>query len=243
MVLVLAEPLFYMSYESVKSHKQLFFLVGVLWVLFFPTVGRCESIEKELDLTPEIIKSSPVLQKWWQRSPDVLEEIENQPSFRTRYRFGIPQFPSANQSLGIYLGLEDIFIGASPLALRVEYQRAIAQQHQSYGSDILYYLRPLGSYINFSPVLGFRHLETDSYSRDGLNIGGKLLLVLSRGGAADISLTQSWVSLGSAEEVGLTTLSFAYAITNNLRISAEIQKQNAKEDKDSKVGIILEWMR
>ncbi len=226
-----------------RNQKLLFLFVIFFYYLSFSQAARCETIEKELDLTPEIIKSSPVLQKWWRQTPDVLDDIENQPSFRTRYRFGIPQFPSANQSLGIYLGVEDIFIGASPLILRAEYQRAIAQQHQSYGADFLYYLRPLGSYINFSPVLGFRHLETDSYSRGGLNIGGRLLFVLSRGGASDISLTQTWVSFGSAEEVGLTTLSFAYAITTNLRISTEIQKQNSQEDKDSKVGIILEWMR
>jgi hypothetical protein len=67
-------------------------------------------------------------------------------------------------------------------------------------------------------------------------------LVLSRGGAADISLTQSWVSPGTDEEVGLTTLSFGYAVTRNLRLSTDIQKQNSLEDKDSRVGIVLEWM-
>ena len=103
-------------------------------------------------------------------------------------------------------------------------------------------MRPLGKYINFAPLVGYRHLETDKYSTDGVNVGVRLLLVLSRSGAADISLTQSWVSPGTDEEVGLTTLSFGYAVTQNLRLSTDIQKQNSPEDKDSQVGIVLEWM-
>jgi hypothetical protein len=68
------------------------------------------------------------------------------------------------------------------------------------------------------------------------------MLALSRTGAADVSLTQSFVSPGSNEEVGITTLSVGYAVTQNLRLSTDIQKQNSKEDKDSRVGIVLEWM-
>ncbi len=69
-----------------------------------------------------------------------------------------------------------------------------------------------------------------------------MLLVLSRGGAADIAITQSWVAPGTAEEVGLTTLSIGYAVTHNLRLSTDIQKQNSRQSKDNRVGIILEWM-
>ncbi len=110
------------------------------------------------------------------------------------------------------------------------------------GSRLRYYLRPLGSYVNVAPVVGYRNLETDRYSTDGVNLGARLLLVLSRGGAADISLTQSWVAPGTDEEVGLTTLSVGYALTRNLRLSTDIQKQNARQSKDSRVGIVLEWM-
>ena len=73
-------------------------------------------------------------------------------------------------------------------------------------------------------------------------MGAKLILVLSRGGAADISLSQSWVSPGSKDEVGLTKLSFGYAISPHLRVSTDIQKQNSRQNKDSSVGLILEWM-
>jgi hypothetical protein len=40
----------------------------------------------------------------------------------------------------------------------------------------------------------------------------------------------------------LTTLTFGYAVTRQLRLSTDIQKQNAPEQKDSRVGIGLEWM-
>jgi hypothetical protein len=90
--------------------------------------------------------------------------------------------------------------------------------------------------------VGYRNLETGDYSTDGVNVGARLLLVLSRTGAADVSLTQSFVSPGSSEEVGITTLSFGYAVTRNLRLSTDIQKQNSREEKDSRVGIVLEWM-
>ncbi|NES87707.1 MAG: hypothetical protein F6K10_43865, partial [Moorea sp. SIO2B7] len=96
--------------------------------------------------------------------------------------------------------------------------------------------------LNIAPMVGYRYLESNNYSTDGVNVGARLMLSLSRTGAADISLTQSFVSPGGREEVGITTLSFGYAITNNLRLSTDIQKQNSRKDKDSRVGIVLEWM-
>jgi len=93
-----------------------------------------------------------------------------------------------------------------------------------------------------SPPQGYRHLQNGDYATDGVNVGGRLKLVISRGGAADITLAQSWVAPGTAKEVGLTTLSFGYAVTRNLRLSTDIQKQNSRQSKDSRVGIVLEWM-
>ncbi len=133
-------------------------------------------------------------------------------------------------------------MGRTGLTVSGEYQAAFNGEREAYGGDLRYYLRPLGSYVNVAPVVGYRHLETDEYSTDGVNVGARLLLVLSRGGAADFSLTQSWVSPGTDEEVGLTTLSFGYAFTSNLRLSTDIQKQNSRQSKDSRVGIVLEWM-
>jgi len=195
----------------------------------------------ELDLSPEIIEGSPVLQRWLRQVPNVLEEIANEPSFRTRLRLGYSH-SSTGQARGVNVGVEDVFIGRSGFTVSGEYQAAFNGKRTAYGGDLRYYVRPLGSYINFAPVVGYRHLETDRYSIDGVNLGARLLLVLSRSGAADISLTQSWVAPNTDEEVGLTTLSVGYAFTRNLRLSTDIQKQNARQSKDSRLGIVLEWM-
>ena len=44
------------------------------------------------------------------------------------------------------------------------------------------------------------------------------------------------------DEVGITNLSFGYAITPNMRLSTEIEKQNSRIKKDSQVSILLEWI-
>lgn len=195
----------------------------------------------QLDLSPDIIEGSPVLQRWLRKVPNVLRDITNDPSFRTRLRLGYSQFPSTGQASGWNAGVEDLFIGRTGLTVSGDYQ-ATFDGGKAWGADLRYYLLPLGSYLNVAPVVGYRNLETDRYSTDGVNLGLRLLLVLSRGGAADISLTQSWVAPGTDDEVGLTTLSVGYALTRNLRLSTDIQKQNARQHKDSRVGIVLEWM-
>ncbi len=188
------------------------------------------------DLT---IENSPVLQRWQRQVPNVLEDIKNDPSFRTRLRLGYNRFPPGN---GFNIGVEDVFIGKTRLTFSGDYQWAFNGEYTSYGADLHYNLRPLGSYVNIAPLVGYRHLQTDEYSTDGVNLGAKLRLVLSRGGAADIALSQSWVAPGTSEDVGLTTLSVGYAVTRNLRLATDIQKQNSRQSKDSRWGIVLEWM-
>jgi hypothetical protein len=197
---------------------------------------------QELDLSPEIIENSPVLQRWLRQVPNVLDEIRHDPSFRTRVRLGYSQFPSTGQAAGFNVGVEDVFIGRTGLTVSGDYQRSFNGKRESYGTDLRYYVLPLGSYVNFAPQVGYRNLTTGNFSTDGVNVGAKLMLALSRTGAADVSLTQSFVSPGNRDEVGITTLSFGYAVTHNLRLSTDIQKQNSREEKDSRVGIVLEWM-
>jgi hypothetical protein len=197
---------------------------------------------QDLDLSPEIIENSPVLQRWLRQVPNVLEEIRNDPSFRTRLRVGYSQFPSTGQAGGFNVGVEDVFIGRTGLTVSGDYQRSFNGKREAYGGDLRYYVLPLGSYINIAPQVGYRNLTTGKFSTDGINVGARLMFALSRTGAADVSITQSFVSPGSNEEVGMTTLSFGYAVTRNLRLSTDIQKQNSREDKDSRVGIVLEWM-
>jgi hypothetical protein len=198
--------------------------------------------DNSIDISPEIIKGSPVLQKWQQGVPDVLEDIKTDPSFRTRVKVGYSQYPSAGQSGGFHAAIDDVFFGRSGLSFSANYNSASNANRTAYGADVQYYLLPLGGYFNITPLVGFRHLETDKYNRDGLNLGVKLMLVPSRGGGADIALSQSWVGFGSSTETGLTTLSVGYALTNNLRLSTDIQQQNARENYDSRVGFGIEWM-
>lgn len=195
-----------------------------------------------LDLKPETIEESPVLQRWLEKVPDVSEEIDNDPSFRTRIRLGYSQFPSSNDAGGFIVGVEDIFIGRTGLTVSGDYQASFNGDRESVGGDLHYYVLPLGNYVNIAPVLGYRYIKSGDYSTDGVNVGIRLMLALSRTGAADISLTQSFVSPGDSEEVGMTTLSVGYAITKNVRLSADIQQQNSSEDKDNRVGIVIEWM-
>ncbi|GEM_PF-848555 len=195
-----------------------------------------------LDLDPNLIEDSPVLKRWLKRVPNVLADIKGDPSFRTRLRLGYSQFPSTKQAGGVHLGIEDVFAGRSGLTLSAAYETAFNGKRGAWGLDGRYYVRPLGSAVNVAPVIGYRYLETARYSTNGVHVGLRLLLVPSRTGATDLAVTQSWVAPGSENEVGLTTLSFGYALTHNLRLSTDIQKQNSRFRSDSRVGIGLEWM-
>jgi hypothetical protein len=198
--------------------------------------------ETELDLDPKIRQESPVLERWLEKIPDIAEDIRNDPSFRTRIRLGYAQFPSSDNSSGVILGVEDVFFGQTSLTLSGDYQTAFNGNRTAIGANLQYYLLPLGDYVNLAPMVGYRYIQTGNYSTDGLNLGLKLKLALSRTGAADITVSQSFISPGGANEVGLTTLSVGYAITSNLRLAADIQAQNSRARKDSSVGILLEWL-
>jgi hypothetical protein len=195
-----------------------------------------------IDISPEIINGSPVLQKWLKGIPDVMNDIKTEPSFRTRVKVGYSQYPSTNQASGFHLAVDDVFFGRTGLSASANYNSSSTGNRTAYGADAQYYLLPLGRYLNVTPLVGFRHLETDKYKRDGLNLGVKLMLAASRGGGADLALSQSWVDFGSQTETGLTTLSVGYALTEHLRLSTEIQQQNAKENYDSRIGFGVEWM-
>ena len=196
----------------------------------------------EIDLTPEIIEGSPVLQRWLQEIPNVLEDIRNQPSFRTRLRLGYSQFPSTRQAAGFNLGIEDFFIGKTNLTVSADYQGAFNGDRQSLGADLHYYVLPLGNYLNLAPLIGYRYLQSQDYATDGVNLGAKLIWVLSPGGAADLSFSQSFLSPGGKNEVGITSLSLGYAVTPQLRLSTDVEKTNSKAEKDSRLGIVLEWL-
>ena len=205
-----------------------------------PDPASPSSIE-QLDLDPAVIQDSPVLRRWLREVPDVLSEIRNDPSFRTRLRLGYSNFPAQDAS-GINLGVEDVFLGRSGFTASADYQAAFRGNHQAYGAELRYYVLPLGDRINLAPTVGYRKVESDRFSSDGATVGARLMFSLSRTGAADIAVAQSFVAPGSSHEVGITTLSLGYALTPDLRISTDFQTQNTRKSKDDRVGLSLEWM-
>lgn len=223
-------------------------IIALNFTLALPVLAGNESelppvtATDSLDLNPEIIKNSPVLQRWQEKIPNVLEEIENDPSFRTRVKLGYTEFPDPPHRGGVSVGIEDVFLDETGLTVSANYQSSFNGDRESVEGDLKYYILPLGNYVNIAPAVGYSYFQTNNYATDGVNVGIKVVFALSRTGAADISLTQSFISPGGSNEVGLSTLSVGYAITHDLRISTEIQQQNSRAQKDSSVGIFLEWM-
>jgi hypothetical protein len=194
-----------------------------------------------VDLSPEIIEGSPVLQRWLQEVPNVLEEIHNDPSFRTRVRVGYAQVTSSDDGSGVNVGVEDLFIGDTGLTVSGDYF-AGSGGFSGGGAQLRYYVLPLGGYFNLAPVVGYRHIEGDSYSTSGVELGGRAMLVLSRTGGADLSLGYSVVGIGGDQTVGLGTLAVGYAITPQFRLSTDIRRHDADGENDTRFGIALEWM-
>ena len=200
------------------------------------------SDEQTVDVDPAIIESSPVLQRWLEEVPDVAIDIQHDPAFRTRVRLGYAEFPSADNTGGVYVGVQDLFVGRTPLTLSAEYAINGRGDRQLIGADAQYYLLPLGWYGNVAPVVGYRSIDTSAFDSDGINLGFRIILVPSRGGAADLSFTQSWVAPGTDQEVGLSTFSAGYAIAEDIRIGTDIQTQNTGDRQESRVTLLLEWM-
>lgn len=198
---------------------------------------------EQLELPPELIESSPVLQRWSEEVPDVLSNIRNEPSFKTRVRLGYGFYPSNDDRSGVSVGVEDIFFSKSlPLTLSAEGHTTFDGDRSNVAARLNYYLLPLGSRINIAPTLGYQAFSGENYDRDGLEVGGKIQLNLSRSGASNISLSQQFVNVSGDEEMGITTLGAGYAITKQLRLATEIQKHNSSAAKESRVGFFVEWM-
>lgn len=203
---------------------------------------------EQFELNPSILENSPVIREWMKEIPNISDKIIHEPSFRTRYRLGYTQFPSNQDAGGIFLGVEDIFLGDMPLTFSGKYSQEVSNSDRiesnrmSVGANVQYYLLPLGSYINIAPVLGYRYIETAGYHTGGVNVGVRLGLMFSPQGAGDIFITQSFVSPTGNEEVGITEINVGYAVTKNIRLATEIGWQNSIKQNDSQVSIGFEWM-
>ena len=201
-----------------------------------------QSTVSSLDLDPKIINNSPTLQPWIKEVPNVAADITNDPSFRTRIRVQYLSVRSSRHSPSFKVSIEDLRLGHTRATINADFQVTSNNNRQTWGTNLQYYIYSLGSYVNIAPVIGYQNLQVNAYSTSGINLGFRLLLVLSRSGGADISITQTWVALGSDEEAGLSTLSFSYAINRRLRLSTDLQHQSTKQGIDNRVGIGAEWM-
>ena len=195
----------------------------------------------ELNLSPEVIEQSPVLQRWLKSVPNVSNNIRNDPSFVTRVQAGYSYFPSSDGTSGFVIGIEDLFIGKTPLTVSADYQQNFRGDRQAYGADLHYYVLPLGGYVNLSPIVGYRYAKAaDDYSVSGANVGVRLRVVPSRTGTADLTLDQSWI-VGDSEGLSITQLNVGYALTRDFRLSSDLEWQSTANEGDSRVGVNLEW--
>lgn len=208
-----------------------------------PTANQ--HLDTELELPPDTVENSPVLQEWLQETPDVLSTIHHEPSFPARLQVGYALFPSSRDEQGLAIGIEDVFVGDLPLTVNVDYVANFDgedQDREAYGAHLRYYVLPLGSYVNMAPIVGYRHVEAVDYRESGVQVGFQVKVVPSRGGGADFAYTQTWVSPTDNDAVMITQLEFGYGLTERLRLATDVEWQFAPGATDSRLGIGLDWM-
>jgi len=223
-----------------KTFYFITFTLNFIFSLVLPLQAQTSGKIEQLDLSPEIIENSPILQRWQENIPNILEDIRHDPSFPTRIKAGYSFFPSSGDRSGWNIGIEDVFIERTGLTFSADYYASFDNNREAGGGEARYYVMPLGNYVNFAPTLGYRYIKSDDYDTDGLKVGARANFALSPQGAADLSISQSFISPGSEDEVGITNFSVNYAITNQLRISTEIERQNSQADQDSRLSINFE---
>ncbi|PZU91514.1 MAG: hypothetical protein DCE90_19575 [Pseudanabaena sp.] len=190
-----------------------------------------------LEIDRQIIESSPVLRKWLDNPPDLLNDIYNIPSFNTKLRVGIT---SRDNSLGIEAGVEDLFVGQSPLTISGSYQSELSGRESELQANLRYYLFPLGSYWNVAPIVGYRQLNQFERSQiSGLDVGLMGILVLSPR-SSELRLSHTFTSPSGDLELSTTTLSTSYALSSNLRLGTKIEWRRSPIVYDSRIGFLLE---
>lgn len=219
--------------------KRLFLPIPGLWLL--ATTGVCaqpEAPPEKPSARFALESASPVLRRWINQPPDLLEDIENGQAFPTRLGIGIALVSSRGNEAEYQVSLQDVVLANTRVSLSSDFSYR-GGANQQWGADARYYLAPLGSYINFAPQVGYRSLLIDGNYRAGTELGGKLLFALAPR-AADIAVSQSWILAGMGEELGRTVLEFGYSLSPTLRINAAIELINSSLRKDTSFGLRLE---
>ncbi len=191
----------------------------------------------DLEIERQVIESSPVLRRWLEDPPDLLDDIYNVPSFNSKLGIGIT---SRDNSLGVTAAVEDLFVGRSPLTVSGSYQTELSGRESEIRANFRYYVLPLGSYWNFSPIVGYRQFnQADRPQVSGLDIGLQGILVLSPH-SSDLRFSHTFTAPSGNLEMSTTMLSTSYALTNNLRLGTKIEWRRSPLIYDSRLGILLE---
>ncbi|NJM48495.1 MAG: hypothetical protein HC860_21885 [Alkalinema sp. RU_4_3] len=185
--------------------------------------------------------SSPVFRKWTKGVPDVGREMREQPSFRTRLQAG---YGEIGDEAGWVVGVEDLRLGRSPVMLGAQWGQSGA--FRSRNLELRSYLRPLGSAWNLAPTVGYQLIDlgkgrwssTDRRSSEGLALGGRLMVPLSRGGGADLAVGQRFIVGGG----NVTTVGVGYAVSDRVRLATEFQRWRSAGLGETRGSLMLEWM-
>ncbi len=190
----------------------------------------------DLDIQREFIETSPVLQRWLDHPPNLLEEIRNTPAVPTRLQAGIEaDFWS--------VGLSDLQL-LNRVTLSGDYRQGLDQpDNQQYGSALRYFLAPSGSFINVAPQIGYRRVDQSDRTLSGIQYGAYLLFAPASG-AADITI--SYLLLDPVEEqegwATIADITAAYALSPSIRLAGRYRWQNSTIDKERTFGVVLEWV-
>ncbi|MEO1131420.1 MAG: hypothetical protein AAFX40_01795 [Cyanobacteria bacterium J06639_1] len=205
--------------------------------LAFPPVLLADGHEidgENLGIDPEAIENSSTLRRWLQSPPDVLDIIQNTPTVPTRVQVGLVDDRAWT------LGIEDFNLG-DRISLSGNYRRAWdGSDDVEYGAALRYFVAARGSYMNFGPQLGYRYLDRGRRSFDGITYGLFGTVSLAPG-AADLTWSYRFLEPQTSSETTLVTVTTAYALSRSLRIAAQYNWWKSPVEKDSSLGVLLEW--
>ncbi|GAB4213352.1 MAG: hypothetical protein OHK0012_09320 [Synechococcales cyanobacterium] len=206
-------------------------VVGVGLLLGGLGIPAWADTEPSFGLDTQLVEQSPVLRRWLQGTPNVLEEILSTPARPTRVQVG---FVTRQQW---FVGIEDLYV-SSRVSVSGDFDDWQAVNLQQTSTTLRYYVSPLGSRLNLAPQVGYRWLSIPGEQIQGVEVGATAVAVLAPQ-AADISLDYRWLT--GADPATTLSLSTAYALSRDFRVATRYRWQNSTLTKDFQVGLTLEW--
>ncbi len=199
--------------------------------------GEGTPLAIELGLDSEVVESSPVLQRWLTDPPDLLDEIRNTPAVPTRLQAGV-------DVSGWSLGISDLYL-FNRLSLSSSYHQSFDRpQDATFGSNLRYFVAPVGSRLNLAPQVGYGRLDQFERSLKGPQFGAYVVLALDPG-AADLTLSYNWLEPDHSTQEGRATvgeITTSYALSPSTRLAARYTWRHSTITKDQDLSLILEWV-